>query len=288
MSRSETGRPEEAQAFFESKGWTKEQAAGIVGNLVEESGLRTDAVGDGGRAYGIAQWHPDRQQNFRNYAGKDIRQSTFQEQLEFVNWELNNTEKAAGNKLRGAASAEDAAAIVDQYYERSAGIHRQERIANSSAIMAGDFSKVSTSGAAGYSNNSSMLSSLGDLSKGAMQAIGTIAQAAFGKQTPMTGSQLDGFNDTMKGNIASTATRNQEASAVAAQLSKMSSQIQTVVDLGVTDTTQTKTQQESAGTAFNGKASSSNDSKREHFDPNFPGKGSIEKYMQYHKPKMAA
>ena len=284
MSRSETGQPEEAQAFFESKGWTKEQAAGIVGNLVVESGLRTDAVGDGGRAYGIAQWHSDRQQNFRNYAGKDIRQSTFQEQLEFVNWELNNTEKAAGNRLRGAVSAEDAAAIVDEHYERSAGIHRQERIANSSAIMAGDFSKVSTSGAAGYSNSSSMLSSLGDLGKGAMQAIGTIAQAAFGKQISMTGSQLGGFNDTMKGN----ASRTQEASVIAAQLSKMSSQIQTAVDLGVTDTTQAKTQQESAGAAIGGKASSSNDSKREHFDPNFPGKGSIEKYMQYHKPKMAA
>ena len=150
--------------------------------------------------------------------------------------------------------------------------------------MAGDFSKVSTSGAAGYSNSSSMLSSLGDLGKGAMQAIGTIAQAAFGKQISMTGSQLGGFNDTMKGN----ASRTQEASVIAAQLSKMSSQIQTAVDLGVTDTTQAKTQQESAGAAIGGKASSSNDSKREHFDPNFPGKGSIEKYMQYHKPKMAA
>lgn len=130
----------------------------------------------------------------------------------------------------------------------------------------------------------SALSSLGDLTKGGMEAIGTIAQAAFGKQTPTTGSQLGGFNDTMKGN----ASRTQEASVIAAQLSKMSSQIQTAVDLGVTDKTQAKTQQESAGAAIGGKASSSNDSKREHFDPNFPGKGSIEKYMQYHKPKMAA
>jgi len=129
-----------------------------------------------------------------------------------------------------------------------------------------------------------MTSSLADLGKGAMQALGTIAQASFGKQTATTGSQLDGFNDTMKGN----ASRNEEASAVAAELSKMSSQIQTAVDLGVTDKTQAKTQQESAGAAFGGKADSSNDSKREHFDPNFPGKGSIEKYMQYHKPKMAA
>jgi hypothetical protein len=151
VSRSETGRPEEAQAFFESKGWSPEQAAGIVGNLVVESGLRTDIVGDGGRAYGIAQWHPDRQAKFREVYGKDIRQSNFQEQLEFVNWELNNSEAAAGRRLRGATSAQDAAAIVDQYYERSAGIHRQQRMANASSIMAGDFSNLQGGGGGGSS-----------------------------------------------------------------------------------------------------------------------------------------
>jgi hypothetical protein len=151
VSRSETGRPEEAQAFFESKGWTREQAAGIVGNLVVESGLRTDALGDGGQAYGIAQWHPPRQAIFRQEYGKDIRQSSFQEQLEYVNWELNNSEKAAGNALRGATTAADAAAIVDSQYERSAGLHLARRQENAAAIMAGDFSKVSTGGASGYS-----------------------------------------------------------------------------------------------------------------------------------------
>jgi len=44
-----------------------------------------------------------------------------------------------------------------------------------------------------------------DLTKGAMEAIGTIAQAAFGKQKVTTGSQLLDFNDTMSGNIAKAA-----------------------------------------------------------------------------------
>jgi hypothetical protein len=288
MSRSETGKPEEAQAFFESKGWTKEQAAGIVGNLVVESGLRTDAVGDGGQAYGIAQWHPDRQQNFRNYSGKDIRQSTFQEQLEFVNWELNNTEKAAGNRLRGAASAEDAAAIVDEYYERSAGIHRQERIANSSAIMAGDFSKVSTSGAAGYSDSSSMLSSLADLGKGAMEAIGNVFRAGLGPMTPTTGSQLKAFNDNMQGAggsaaSISTAAPIQGENTNVAKITQISTQLQNAVDLGNVDSTKAATQQESTGSSSIRKANSSNDGKLECLDPNFPGSGAVEGYLQYHK-----
>ena len=155
ISKSETGKPEEAQAFFEGKGWTKEQAAGIVGNLVVESRLKTDAVGDGGKAYGIAQWHADRQDKFRQVYGKDIRQSSFAEQLEFVNWELNNTEKAAGNSLRGATTADQAAAIVDKQYERSAGLHLSERVSNANAIMAGDYGKLSTGGASGYSSGSS-------------------------------------------------------------------------------------------------------------------------------------
>jgi hypothetical protein len=160
ISKSETGKPEEAQAFFESKGWTKEQAAGIVGNLVVESGLRTDAIGDGGRAYGIAQWHPDRQSRFQQVYNKPIRQSTFAEQLDFVNWELNNSEKAAGDALRGATTAGDAAAIVDKQYERSAGLHLSERVSNANAIMSGDYGKLSGGGASGYSGTAGGMSGM--------------------------------------------------------------------------------------------------------------------------------
>lgn len=43
-------------------------AVGVVGNLIAESGVNPGARGDGGLAYGIAQWHPDRQANLRRYA----------------------------------------------------------------------------------------------------------------------------------------------------------------------------------------------------------------------------
>ena len=133
-----TGSASEAMAFFVSKGWSRAQAAGIVGNLQAEVGANLPphgVSGDNGKAYGIAQWHPDRQQRFKQIIGKDIRQSTFKEQLEFVQWELNNSEKKAGDKLRQATTPTDAAAIVDEYYERSAGIHRQRRINNANTLM---------------------------------------------------------------------------------------------------------------------------------------------------------
>jgi len=131
-----TGSASTALKFFISKGWTTEQAAGIVGNLQAESGanLKTDAVGDAGQAYGIAQWHPPRQKDFSKTIGKDIRGSSLQDQLTFVDWELNNTERNAGKQLKTAKTAEEAAWIMDEYYERSTGAHRQNRINNAVAL----------------------------------------------------------------------------------------------------------------------------------------------------------
>jgi hypothetical protein len=277
MAYSETGLPEEAQAFFESKGWTKEQAAGIVGNLIVESGLKTDAVGDGGKAYGIAQWHPDRQEKFRNYSGKDIRQSNFQEQLEFVNWELNNTEKRAGAALRGASSTADAAAIVDAQYERSAGTALAQRQANAIAISEGDYANLQ-GGGGGTQRSTSVMGSLADLGKGAIESIGNVFQSGLGAMSTTKGSQLSNkFNDNMQTHVKSE-------SAAATQISKMSTVLQNVVDLGQPDPAKAAAQPESAGISPVGKTGSSNDSKRDHFDPNYPSDSLLmEKYMQHQK-----
>lgn len=106
--------------YFVAMGWTPAQSAGIVANLVAESGLNEAAVGDGGAAYGIAQWHPDRQENFRAIIGRDIRGSTIADQLAFVHAELNGTEKAAGDALRACTEAGVAGACVSVRYERPA------------------------------------------------------------------------------------------------------------------------------------------------------------------------
>jgi hypothetical protein len=134
---------QEAMQFFQSKGWTREQAAGIVGNLQVESGnFAPDVVsgrrkGDGGKAVGIAQWHPPRQATFQRVMGKPVEGSSLKEQLEFVNWELNNTEKRAGNILRTMTDAAQAAEAVDKFYERSSGAHRTQRVANARSLAGG-------------------------------------------------------------------------------------------------------------------------------------------------------
>ena len=160
---AESGDAIEALMYFKSKGWSSEQAAGIVANLQAESNFKTNAIGDGGKAYGIAQWHPDRQAVYQKEYGKPIQQANFKEQLEYVNWELNNTEKRAGNLLRKATSADQAASLVDQFYERSSGAHRQKRI-----DIANSLSGKATQIAAAPSSGSSLTQAQSTLSTLAM------------------------------------------------------------------------------------------------------------------------
>lgn len=112
---------ENAKGLVRRLGWSSEQAQGIVARLMKESGLNPSAVGDNGQAYGIAQWHPDRQREFSRVMGKDIHGSSIEEQLAFMNYELTKgNERSAGDKLRGTKSAEDAYKQFTNNYERPA------------------------------------------------------------------------------------------------------------------------------------------------------------------------
>lgn len=122
--RAGVGKDPAAQAAVDrivGMGWSKAQASGLVANLWKESLLNPNAVGDNGHAYGIGQWHEDRQEAFKKLFGIDIRKSTLDQQLQFANYELTQgNEQGAGRRLRGATNALDAGAIVSRYYERPA------------------------------------------------------------------------------------------------------------------------------------------------------------------------
>lgn len=108
----------EIVSFFTGKGLTKEQASGIAANLWKESKFDPRAVGDKGKAVGMAQWHPDRQALFKKWFSKDIRQSTGREQLEFIFKELQTTERGALQRLLKAKTAMEAGGVFSRYYER--------------------------------------------------------------------------------------------------------------------------------------------------------------------------
>jgi peptidoglycan hydrolase-like protein with peptidoglycan-binding domain len=108
--------------FFVSKGWQKHHGYGAASNIYQECSFRPDLTGDGGHAYGLCQWHGDRQAQFKKLYGKPIQQASAMEQLEFLNWELHNSEKKAGQMLREAKNAHEAGAMFSKYYERPARV----------------------------------------------------------------------------------------------------------------------------------------------------------------------
>lgn len=104
-----------------ASGWSKEQATGLLANAMTESSLNPMAVN--GVAYGLMQWHPDRQAAYTKLYGHTMqsvhdKETAMREQMDFANWELTHTEKGAGDLLRQANNAGVAAAIVSNYFER--------------------------------------------------------------------------------------------------------------------------------------------------------------------------
>lgn len=110
-------------------GLTPEQAAGLAGNIMQESGFNPKAVGDGGKAHGIAQWHPNRRKNI------DMLNTSFEDQVTYLIEELKGSEKGALIRLRLTGDSAQAASIIDQYYERSNGKSRKSRIQHASDFL---------------------------------------------------------------------------------------------------------------------------------------------------------
>lgn len=123
-------RQKAAFQFFLAKGWTPAQAAGIVGNLSHESNMNTSAEAkgdqkDGSSSIGIAQWDPNRLARLKQYASMNRKSwNDFGIQLEFVQWELENTHRNAGAALRGSGNVRDATNAFAEHFERPAGTGR--------------------------------------------------------------------------------------------------------------------------------------------------------------------
>lgn len=108
--------------YFVQQGYTPSQAAGIVGNLMQESGLNPAvSPGDNGKSFGIAQWNGGRLTALQDYAkqqGSDWK--SLDTQLGFVNQELNGSENKAGQAIRNAQDVASATAAAAGY-ERPQG-----------------------------------------------------------------------------------------------------------------------------------------------------------------------
>ena len=119
-----------------SMGFTASAAAGVVGNLIQESGLRTDAIGDNGTSGGLAQWHNERWEALKRFAaarGKDW--TDLDTQIEFLAEEMRTSYADTYAKMQSAELPEIAGQIMTDEYEKpdSASANYAQRQANARA-----------------------------------------------------------------------------------------------------------------------------------------------------------
>jgi hypothetical protein len=92
--------------------------AGFMGGIYGESGFNPSAKNElGGGHYGIAQWGKTRQADFQALFGKPIQQSNIDEQVRFMQYELQNKEQGTLKQLLAAKSRE-AGVQANLTYER--------------------------------------------------------------------------------------------------------------------------------------------------------------------------
>ena len=119
-----------------SMGFTASAAAGVVGNLVQESGLRTDAIGDNGTSGGLAQWHNERLDALKRFAAARGKEWTdLDTQIEFLAEEMRTSYADTYAKMQSAELPEIAGKIMTDEYERPdpASANYGQRIANARA-----------------------------------------------------------------------------------------------------------------------------------------------------------
>jgi hypothetical protein len=110
---------------------TPAQAAGILGNMQVESGLNTGALNSAEGAIGLCQWEGGRRTALEQYAASQGKPVTdWQVQVDFMMKEMGGSESGAYSMLKSATTPAQAAAIFDQYFERSSGSARAQREAD--------------------------------------------------------------------------------------------------------------------------------------------------------------
>ncbi len=128
MSVSPNAR--KAFGLLRERGFSPEVAAGLVGNLMQESGpeLKLDAVGDNGNSFGAAQWNGPRRRAFFLWAQQNGRAPTdLATQIDYLVHEMDTTERSAGERIRATRSPKEAAITASRAFWRPGRPHEDVR-----------------------------------------------------------------------------------------------------------------------------------------------------------------
>lgn len=132
---------EKAFNFLVGNGYSKEQAAGVCGNFIVESGMDPTIVSKvpGEASFGIAQWNPaaGRLQRLESYAAdRNLDYRTLETQLQFFHYEFTTEGKYYGyNKFKAMGSYIQATVHICDKYEKPGVKHLDRRIAAAKKVL---------------------------------------------------------------------------------------------------------------------------------------------------------
>lgn len=136
-----TGRDDDpAGKVFQAltaKGYPPHIAAGLTGNIQQESGFDTAAVGDNGNSFGMAQWNGPRKAALMEFAQQSgMDPASMDAQIAFLHHEMSGPESSARDAIMSAPDAETAARVASEKFWRPGVPMNDKRAAYASDAMA--------------------------------------------------------------------------------------------------------------------------------------------------------
>lgn len=132
-----------AYDFFVGKGLTNFQAAGIVGNLDQESGVNPSSVQSGGPGRGIAQWSVGGRwdsssgDNVQAYAAShNMSATSLNLQLQFIWYELSTFSGYGLAQLEATTNVTDATVVFMSKYEICGTCVQTQRVSYAKSVLA--------------------------------------------------------------------------------------------------------------------------------------------------------
>ena len=138
MARKVSDNARNAFKMLQGMGYKPHVAAGLVGNLMQESGwdINTSAVGDNGNAFGFVQWNGPRRRAFKSWAAQNGYPETgLGTQIAYLDHEMKTSERGAYEALMKAKDVSSAAVTGSRKFWRPGLPHNKKRARYAQAVL---------------------------------------------------------------------------------------------------------------------------------------------------------
>jgi len=154
MTRKVTAKARNAFKMLSGMGYTPHVAAGLVGNLMQESGwdINTGAVGDNGNTFRAVQWNGPRKRAFKSWASQNGYPETgIGTQILYLDHEMKTSERGAYDALASVGTVRDAAVTASRKFWRPGDPRNKNRARYAEAVMRDAIETGALSGGGGAS-----------------------------------------------------------------------------------------------------------------------------------------